>query len=424
MSTDDPMSIEDRVRAATRAGASLISDVRPLDAAAPVRLRRRPQRAPRRWVNWGVPLAAAAAVAAIALTLVAVRQAGTPAPASSGSGTAAPTAVPRYYVEPTYDSRAQRSGPLILGDDVTGKAIATVASPSGLSFNYAVGTSEDGMFVVQASAPAPYAAPPFSWYLLRVTPGGARPYQLTRLPVRLPGDAYARAFAVSPDGRELAVESAPGDAKARPVITVGIYSASTGARLRAWTAPTSITTDFTEHTLSWLDDGRRLVFSAAPAPAHLLQLRALDVTGAGPDLLADSKALFTVGNSATCASLQVTPDGGTAVCATRAGSPGASAGSAGCANGGLRLVAFPLPGDSSGKPARTLYQYPGACHDGTSSMLWSDASASSVIVVTSVNTASEGTKEAYRVGLVTGGRFTPLDIAKSIPAEGYLDLDF
>ena len=53
MSTEDQMSIEDRVRTATRAGASLIRDVRPLGAPAPVRFRRRPGSAPRRWVNWG-----------------------------------------------------------------------------------------------------------------------------------------------------------------------------------------------------------------------------------------------------------------------------------------------------------------------------------------------------------------------------------
>ena len=106
VSTEDQMSIEDRVRTATRAGASLIRDVRPLGAPAPVRLRRRPEPAPRRWVNWGVPLAAAAAVVAIALTLVAVRQPGTPSPAASGSGTAAPATIPRYYVASTYDAAA------------------------------------------------------------------------------------------------------------------------------------------------------------------------------------------------------------------------------------------------------------------------------------------------------------------------------
>ena len=84
MSTEDQTGMEDRVRTATLAGASLIRDVRPLGAPAPTRLRRLPGPAPRRWVSWGGPLAAAAAVVAIALTLVAVRQPGTPAPSQAG----------------------------------------------------------------------------------------------------------------------------------------------------------------------------------------------------------------------------------------------------------------------------------------------------------------------------------------------------
>ena len=136
MSTEDQMSMEDRVRTATLAGASLIREVRPLGAPAPVRLRRRPGPAPRRWVRWGGPLAAAAAVVAIALTLVAVRQPGTPSPAAGGTGTAAPTTIPRYYVSVTWvatGAHTGHSGPLLVGDDRTGKVIATVARRPALS---------------------------------------------------------------------------------------------------------------------------------------------------------------------------------------------------------------------------------------------------------------------------------------------------
>jgi len=425
VSTDDQMSVEDRVRAATRAGASLINDVRPLDAPAPVRLRRRPGPGKRRWASWGGPLAAAAAVAAIALTLVAVRQGGSPAPATTGTGTAAPTAIPRYYVEPTYDIHAQRSGPLIVGDDRTGKAIATIAPPSGLAFNYAVATAEDETFVVEASVPTtPYGAPPFTWFLLRVTPGGARPYQLTRLPVRLPGnETYSRAFAVSPDGRELAVESSPGGAKAKPVTTVGIYSVATGVQLRAWTAPRQVMTELAAgHTLSWLRGGRQLAFNAATGPANRTQLRTLDVTGTGTDLIADSRAVFTADRPgmSSCRSLQVTPDGGTAICSTGVG-PDPRSGP-GCANGGLAFIAFSLT--SSSQPGRVLYQYRGACADAESFTLWTDASGSAIIGMTRINTASRGEKNTFTVGVITGGRFRPLDIAKSVPADGYADLTF
>jgi len=428
VSTEDQMSIEDRVRTATRAGASLIRDVRPLGAPAPVRLRRRPEPAPRRWVNWGVPLAAAAAVVAIALTLVVMRQPGTPSPAASGSGTAAPATVPRYYATGAFDSPPGHYGPLIVGDDRTGKVIDTISPPHGFVFTNVRGTFDDRTFVVQAAVnavnTAPLGSPPYTWYLLRIAPGSARPYQLTKLPIRLPSNvSFADAYALSPDGRELAVESDGSTGK----IAVGIYSVSTGAQLRAWTGPIQITEELAVRTLSWLYGGRQLVFSASTAgSAHYLQLRALDVTGAGTDLVAGSRALLTADNPATsrCVSLQITPDGGTAICATRAGAPGDPAGSAGCANGRLRFTAFSLPADPSGKLARILYQYPGACHDGESFALWTDASASSVIGVTRINVDNAGGKEAVQVGVITGGHFRPLNIAKNVPPGNYAGLGF
>jgi hypothetical protein len=54
MSAEDPMCIEDRVRTATRAGATLVRDIGPL-AAEPERagFRRRPAPSARRWGSWG-----------------------------------------------------------------------------------------------------------------------------------------------------------------------------------------------------------------------------------------------------------------------------------------------------------------------------------------------------------------------------------
>lgn len=212
----------------------------------------------------------------------------------------------------------------------------------------------------------------------------------------------------------------PGDAKASPVIMLAIYSVSTGARLRAWTAPTQITTDLAVRTLSWLDSGRQLVFSASTGPAHHLQLRALDVTGPGTDLMAGSRALLTADNPGTsaCHSMQITPDGGTVICATLVATGSLS--DTGCANGGPKLIAFPLP--VGHQPGRVLYQYRGGCHDAESSTLWTDASASTIIGWISISTAS--TKVAFEVGVITGGRFLPLNIAKSVPQGEYPDLAF
>jgi hypothetical protein len=427
VSTEDQMSIEDRVRTATRAGASLIRDVRPLGAPAPVRLRRWPGPAPRRWVNWGVPLAAAAAVAAIALTLVAVRQTGTQSPAASESGTAAPATVPRYYAASTYDAHTGRNGPLIVGDDLTGKVIDTVSTPPGQTFTSVHGMPDDRTFVVQAVVNAkPGESTTYAWYLLRIAPGSAHPHQLTKLPIKLPGKGpFASAYALSPDGRELAVESMPGTVgdTGPDVITLGIYSVASGAELRAWTAPTKMTSGLGGSTLTWLSGGRQLVFNAGEftaGSAYYSQLRTLDVTATGTDLMADSRPLLTVNNSgaSTCLSLQITPDGKAAICATQYAFVTGDGSNAGCANGGLKFIAFPLP---AAKPSRVLYQYRGACHSGESFTLWTDPSASSIIGVTRIDVDNKGTKEAIQIGVITGGRFRPLNIAKSIPSDNYGD---
>ncbi len=427
MNTDDQLSMEDRVRTATRAGARLIRDVRPLGAPGPVRLRRRPEHAPRRWVNWGVPLAAAAAVVAIALTLVAVRQPGTPSPAASGTATAAPATIPRYYVSVTWVATGAHTGhpgPLLVGDDLTGKVIATVPPPPGLVLTDVRGTADDRTFVVRdAVSTAPARPLSYTWYLLRITPGSARPYQLTKLPVTLPGySGPALAYALSPDGRELAVEST-GGTRARPVITLGIYSVSTGAQLHAWTAPAQIMSEGGERALSWPSGGRQLVFLANAGPARDLQLRTLDITGTGTDLVTGSRALLTADNADTsaCSWPHITPDGRTVICDTEVGTPGRDDPSA-CANGALKFLAFPLPVQR--RPLRVLYQYPGACHHGAAFTLWTDASASSIIGVTEIDLTAPGGKEAFAIGVITGGRFRPLNIAKSIPPGDYAALVF
>jgi hypothetical protein len=427
VNTEDQMSMEDRVRTATRAGASLIRDVRPLGAPAPVRLRRRPGPAPRRWVSWGGPLAAAAAVVAIALTLVAVRQPGTPSPAASGTGTAAPATIPRYYVSVTWvatGAHTGHSGPLLVGDDLTGKVIATVPPPPGISLTNVSGTADDRTFVVQDAVSTGSARLSYAWYLLRITPGSAHPYQLTKLPVALPGNrGLPLAYALSPDGRELAMESFGGTG-GRPGITLRIYSVSTGAQLHAWTTPAQITSEGGEYALSWASGGRQLVFLAnAGSAVGDLQLRALDITGTGTDLVADSRALLTANTAATsaCMWLHITPDGGTVICDGEAGPPGRDDPSA-CANGALKFLAFPLPVQH--QPGRVLYQYPGGCHHGATFTLWTDASASSIIGVTEIDLTAPGGKEAYAIGVITGGRFRPLNIAKSIPPGDYAALVF
>ena len=424
MSTDDEMSIEERIRTATRAGASLIQDVRPLGAPQPVRFRRRPAPAPRRWASWGVPLAAAAAVLAVALTLVFVRSAG--GPAGSAPVTPAAPSVPRYYVALHHDATGGISaGPMMVGDDVTGQVIDTIAPPRGQDFLTVSGTSDDRTFVVLAGHRATKSAPlSGAWYLLRIAPGTDHPYRLTKLPVALPAapprlGLGVPSYALSPDGGELAVESTtigPGNGM---TLVLTIYSVASGAELHTWTGTTS-TIAQGMGGVSWLSDGQHLVFTIGQASSdgdRSLQLRTLEVGGPVAGLLTASRAVLTVPASGvvTCESLLPTPDGTTAVCGTQcAYLTNAGPALGGCADGALNITAYPL---RPGAPDRVLYAYQTqqSAYDGLASVLWTDPSGAVVIGSTAVNLsifdASKGTGE---VGVISGGHFRPLKIAKQV----------
>jgi len=429
VSTEEPISIEDRVRTATRAGATLVRDIGPM-AAEPekVRSRRRPAPLARRWGTWGIPLAAAAAVVLVALSLVAVRQFGASAPATSGPATGQPaTTVPRYYV--ALDMRGTQgdgytgTGDLILGDDQTGRAIATVTPPHGMEFSGVQGASDDRTFVVMAMSDKPLGGPA-TWYLLRIAPGTNHPYQLSKLSIKLPGSSPdSLAYALSPDDRELAVESVSNPGSGASTFTMALYSVSSGAELRAWTTSKKIDDGAIQETLAWVSGGRQLAFSDIPAGAGHDddQIRTLDVTGSGTDLLASSRALLTVkspsSNPAYCWTMHLTPDGGTAICGTQYafvdGGPGTNAG---CANGGLEFTAYSV---RTGKPVRVLYQYSGACHNGLSSVLWTDASATEIIGATQIDIANQGGKQAGQLGVITDGRIRPLKLPKSVSPTYY-----
>jgi hypothetical protein len=423
------MSIEDRIRTATRAGATLVRDIGPM-AADPetVRARRLPAPAVRRWGTWGIPLAAAAAVALVAISLVAVRGADSGAPASHPVTPAAPTAAPRYYVAVdvagTEVDGYTGTGRLIIGDDHTGTAIAAVAPPHGLKFAAVQGASDDRTFIVEATSTKQSAAGegPETWYALRIAPGAARPYWLSQLPIKLPSSSpNSIGFALSPDGRELAVESVGEPSSSGDTVTLALYSASSGAELHAWTA-SKLTPGMASGTLSWLAGGRQLAFTDVPPGAgQSEQLRTLDVTGPGTNLMTASNVVLTLkspdASPSNCYSMHLSPDGGTVVCGTQYafvdGGPGTNAG---CANGGLEFTAYSV---RTGKPVRVLYQYRGACHNGISMVLWMNAAGTEIIGSIQTDIANEGGEHAGQVGVMSGGRIHPLKLPKSVPTDYY-----
>jgi hypothetical protein len=452
VNAEEPMSIEDRVRTATQAGATLVRGIGPMVAEPEkVRFRRRPPRPLRRWLSWGIPLAAAAAVVLLALSLVTVRSthSGTPALGRSVAptlsprpGGLSPSPVPRYYAaldqgETSSVGSAGSSGSdgsyqssLIVGDDVTGTAIATVSPPSGMEFLSVQGASDDRTFVVIGGSelnPVPSA-----WYLLRIAPGSARPYQLATVPIKLAGggNAYVLAYALSPDDRELAVETQQGSRDSGATLTtLGIYSVSSGAELRAWT-----TGGYTQElgypdALSWLPGGRQLSFSHIPPGRHDAdqdQVRTIDVTGHGTDLLAASQVVLTVtdppSSPSTCWTLNLTPDGGTVICGTQYNDSTDDRGTdAGCASAGLEFIAYSA---RTGKPVRVLYKYRGPCNNGETAVLWTDSSARYVIGATETNLGNQGGKQAGQLGVITDGHLGLLKLPAIVRQTDYLTVAF
>jgi hypothetical protein len=417
------VSIEDRVRGATRARTDLVTQVRPLELPDELRVRARRPRVARRWSGWLIPLTAAVAVIAVAATLVAVRQSRT---ASQPVTATAPGTIPRYYVELDADGVGNTgTGALIVGDDRTGKAIATVKPPHGVRFDSVQGASNDRTFVVEgdsvkSGSPPDAANAKITWYLLRIAPGTARPYELTKLPVNSP---YGLSYALSPNGRELAVES-QGGVSSGSGTTLALYSVSSGAKLRTWTTHTNIASGPAASTLSWLSDGLRLAFSVVQTstPVGSLQLRMLDVTGSGTDLIAASRVLLTatLAGPANCWMMRVTPDGGTVVCGTQYAFISGAGSNAGCAQDGPGFTAYSV---RTGKPVRVLYKYQGTCSNGLSYVLWTDASARYVIGATEINLSSRA-KHAGQLGVIADGHISPLKLPGSVSPTDYPDVAF
>ena len=430
------MSIEDRVRDATRARTDLVGGTRPLDL--PLDLPARPSaRATRdrgrRWLSWGAPLAAAAVIAALAVTLALVRQAGDPHPAPAAPP--APASVPRYYaVLVSTGSSGTSPLKLVVGDDQTGRTLAVVNPSARMSFYGVTGAADDRTFVL-----ANFANQETTWYLLRLDPGAAHPVQLRKLPIA-PAKGQVRGLALSTDGRELAVmgeEAGPSGIVGSPVVTrLAVYSVSSGAVLHSWSTESADGGDVTganADRLSWVNGDRSLDFRWGLVVAgafHTLTVRTIGLTAAGTDLLAGSRVALTVpdvtmrteGTHATyslpCASSLAAQDG-TIVC----GSAGAASAAVvdACAAVPPSLVSYP---GTTGKRLKTLYQYQGRCFSGSADVLWTDSGGRHVIFLLMLQLNSPTGYPRTEYGLVSSGRLTllPQLVLGSVTTENGLGL--
>jgi hypothetical protein len=412
------MSIEDRVRAATRARTDLVRDIRPLELPSELPARPRRIRRPRRWINWGAPLAAAALVTALAVTLALLRQADDPqpAPVTPASGQSATASIPRYYVALADVGSSNSQLKAVIGDDQTGRQVAVLNPAAAQNFYGVTAAADDRTFVVMNYAAATQET---TWYRLRIAPGTAHPAQLTKLPMK-PLVAHVAGLALSPDGRELAVMWRTATTQTNAVTYLAVYSMASGAVLHTWITKgdniNAIGGGANAEGLTWVNGGRSIDFSwivTTPEPhwSSTDTIRRIDVTAPGSDLLADSRVAMRLPPtfspaktkfSAPCAAWVTTP-GGTLVC-----------GSNSSTDVSFEEVCSTVPpsfatySETTGKRLKVLYQWHGQCLDAEAMPLWTDATASHVIAFLLLSEKGVKTSLTDTFGLVANGRFTPL----------------
>jgi hypothetical protein len=424
------MSAKDRVSTAAEATAASVRQIRPLtlpeSSAVSAELREHrgrgasPVGGTRMKIRetWLIPLGAAAVVVALALTLVILRHPEVTSPASTAGGTNAPAdaaavaAIPRYYAIATegpvsHDERAAIT--VTVGDVRTGKTLATVTLPAVFTLegtNSAVGVSaagDDRTFVVGRRNT--YGG--ITYFLVRIAPGAKQVATVEQLPIPDAAPGNLLGFAVSPDGKELAVLSVRGNGT-----TLRTYSVKSGATLRTWIAGTwqYQGSGIQQAGVSWTADSRQVAFSTVVTTSHYssngaLEERLIGATAPSGDLAAASKAVLKAPGN--CTSLLLTPDGGTVVCATQVNylhlTPTTN-----CGKNGPMFVAYSA---ATGKLLRVLYQYTGACDEALDTVLWTDDSARHVIGEQTIILRNPE-QSIDRYGVAAAGKFTKFPVAQ------------
>jgi hypothetical protein len=186
--------------------------------------------------------------------------------------------------------------------------------------------------------------------------------------------------------------------------------------------------------LSWVDGDRSLDFRwGVVSPfSNPRQVRTIDLTAAGADLLGSSRVALTEPpgiapadsgpadgtSSVPCLDSLAAPDG-TIVCGSVSigGSPSGDA---------CRAVppSFVSYSGTTGKRLRLLYQYRGHCLEGRSEPLWTDAGGRQVLALFMLQVNGEGASASNQFALISDGHFTPLPrlvVPTSAPQGGTSD---
>jgi hypothetical protein len=248
------------------------------------------------------PLAAGLAVAGLVtgLTLVAQSPKAPVHPSAAGAPTAADKGMPRYYVTL---SGGYRHLIAAVHDSQTGGVLSHIDVPGtpGIYPNFAAEGS-DLSYVLTGTLQERHGRAVPALYRLRVSADG-RSEALTRLPVNVQPvgpDDVLDSIAVSPDGSELAVALQMSHSASTLDMRgeIVLYSL-TGGSTRTWTAPGDLPA--IPVNLNWIGNNQlafvwqdQLKGSASYFFAGRSQIRVLDTSASGNDLLA-SRVLLTGG---------------------------------------------------------------------------------------------------------------------------------
>ena len=291
-------SVEDRLRAATRAAAGTVPEgsAPPLVLPGPGHRRAAGVRHPRRRTRWLAPIAAATAVAGVTAALI-VATVETPADRLSPAPTASPVTLPAvqpapplsdglpayFLAVPDRKVRGQgaASGFVNIVSTATGRTKMKVTLPGAVD---RIAADSTGAFY---AAVLPLRGP-LRFYRIAWPVQGGR-VAVTALPIRGSRDEISD-LAASPDGAKLAIATYVQRGSTGYVQNLTVASTSTGAE-RRW-SPRPAAAAGSMSALRWLADGRTLTFSWVYAfDSATGALRLLDTSAPGENLLAGRPVL-------------------------------------------------------------------------------------------------------------------------------------
>jgi hypothetical protein len=338
--------------------------------------------------RWLQGLAAAAAVSAVAIAATAIatgtggHQGRTPSAVSPGAE-AHVHGLPPYYafIGSYFDKHhpARFYFATTVRDTRTGAVLATVRQPKGYSFDYAAPGAGDDSFLLLAINKV---GNPAGMYLLRFSPA-TRGTTLTRLPI--PVVPYTYVIAMSPNGTEVAVANGSEAAlSGRTPSELQIYTLS-GRLLRQWRDLGQICLSL-RHCLSWAASGYlAFTWSNGGTDKAAEGIRVIRAAAASGSLVRASR--LVVPFTSDPYNVVLSGDGATiAAAVTFADSS-----------------AFEVFSAATGKLAGRFWPSP---TNNVGSVFWSNLTGSTLLVSAPFPESNE--RARFRLGTLTGGRFTPL----------------